>query len=148
MNTSRYAYSLNGTDWRGEFATRKDARLAAMAEVKTMDDPPREVYVGKLSPTDPQATGHALAIIKSINQRLELSGKSVFLTDMKVNQVAELDQEIAATIVNWLRKHNLAPAPCVSGISEYPVPLPAAVKSGGPDTEVRDLGIGQWVGDF
>jgi hypothetical protein len=147
VNTSKYAYSLNGTDWRGEFGTRKEARLAAMAAAGEMCEPPREVYVGKLTPSNRHTSGHALNLIRAINQRTELSGKSVYLTGMKVDQVEELDRELANVIDLWLKKHALEPAPSVSGISEYPVPLPAGVKSG-PSDEVVDLGVSGWIGDF
>jgi len=145
--TANYAYSLNGTDWRGQFSSRKDARVAALAQAKQMEQPPTEVFVGKLSTSDAHTTGHALAIIKAINQRTELSGKSVYLTGVKVEQVADLDRELAATIERWLRNNKLEPSPSVSGISEYPVPTPATVKSKGND-EVSEMGTGQWVGDF
>ena len=143
---SRYAYSLNATDWKGEFASRKEARLAAMAAVRELEQPPGEVFVGKLTPSDAHTSGHALALIRAINQRTELSGKSVYLTGMKVDQVQELDRQIEATIEAWLKKHKLEPAPSVSGISEYPVPLPTSVKTG-PSDEVMELGESRWAGD-
>jgi len=138
---------VNATDWRGEFASRKEARIAGLAAAKQMERPPGEIYVGKLSTSDSHSTGHALSIIKAINQRSELSGKSVYLTGMKVEQVADLDRELAATIERWLRNNKLEPSPSVSGISEYPVPLPSSVKSG-PSNEVSDLGVGRWNGDL
>jgi hypothetical protein len=146
VNT-RYAFSLNGTDWRGEFASRKEARAAAISIARDLEQPPATVYVGKLSATDGQITGHALPVIKAINQRTELSGKPVYLTGMKIDQVAELDKELAATLDRWLKKYKLEPAASVSGISEYPLPSPVSVKSG-PSDEVKDLGVSRWVGDF
>ena len=146
--TTNYAYSLNGPDWRGQFSSRKDARVAALAAARQMEQPPTEVFVGKLTPTNAHTTGHSLAIIKSINQRTELSGKSVYLTGVKVEQVADLDRELAATIERWLRNNKLEPSPSVSGISEYPVPMPETVKSKGND-EVSEMGTTpQWVGEF
>jgi len=136
----RYAYSLNGTDWRNNFATRKEARQAALDAVKNEIDPPREIYVGQIVPADPQATGHGRYVVREINRRADAAGVGEYLNALKLEQVEELDREVANVVVHWLLKHHLEPTNyTVNAISEYPVPMPLAVKSP-PGNEVTELG--------
>jgi hypothetical protein len=140
MNTKRYAYSLNGSDWRGNFNSRKEARQAALDAVKEQTEPAREVYVGQMIPADPQASGHARNIIREINRRADAAGVGDYLSGLKVDQVEDLDREVANVIFHWLLRHRLEPTNfTVNAISEYPVPLPPEVRTG-PTDEVADLG--------
>lgn len=136
----RYAYSLNGTDWRESFATRKEARQAALDAAKNEIDSPREVWVGQIVTADPQASGHGRYVIREINRRADAAGVGEYLNALKLEQVEELDREIANVIVHWLLKHHLEPTNyTVNAISEYPVPMPQAVKSPA-ENEVADIG--------
>lgn len=137
---SGYTYSLNGTEWTGEFKTRKDARAAAMEAAHQQSEVPGEVYVGKIVAADPQITRHAASIIREMHGRADRMGVSQYLTGLKIEQVRDLDQALANTLGHWLDQYNLRPTQfSVESISEYPVPAPSAVKQ--PESkEVNDLG--------
>jgi hypothetical protein len=142
MATTKYAYSLTGDrhDYTGGFATRREARAAGMEALKQLSNPPSTVYVARVSPADPQTTGHARTVLREMTRRGDASGVSNYLAGLKVDQVADLDKELSAAILNWLLKHHLEPkAFKVDAVSEYPVPLVPEVQSG-PTNEVHDLG--------
>jgi hypothetical protein len=138
--SKRFAYSLNGNDWAGDFATRKEARLAAMEAAREQAELPATVYVGVVIPADPQITGHARDLINRINARAEAAGTGEYLNALKVDQVEDLNKELTAVLMGWLNRHKLQPTSFnVNAISEYPVPLPPTVKST-PNDEVADIG--------
>src|SRR4051794_19956135 len=126
----RYAFSLNGSDWRGSFATRKEARQAALDATRDQIEPAREVYVGQIVSADPQAAGHARYVIREINRRADAAGIGEYLSGLKIEQLEELDRDLANVIVHWLLRHKLEPTNfTINAISEYPVPLPPTVTS-------------------
>jgi hypothetical protein len=138
--SKRYAYSLNGNDWAGDFPTRKEARLAALEAARELSELPATVFVGVVVPADPQVTGHARELIDRINARAESAGTGEYLNALKVDQVEDLNKELAAVLTGWLNRHKLQPTSFnVNAISEYPVPLPPTVKFA-PNDEVADIG--------
>jgi hypothetical protein len=146
--TKRFAYSLNGNDWAGDFSSRKEARLAALEAARSLDELPATVFVGAVIAADPQIAGHARELVGRINSRAESAGTGEYLNSLKVEQVEDLDREITGVLQNWLVKHKLLPTSFhVNAISEYPVPLPPTVTSG-PSDEVRDIGQNRDVQNF
>ena len=148
--TPKYAFSITGDlqDFQGSFGTRREARAAALEAIRLQPAPPTAVYVGRLVPANPQTSGHARGVIREMSRRGDASGLGNYLVGLKVEQVADLDRELSATIANWLLTHRLEPKACkVEAVSEYPVPAVPQVKSG-PSDEVHDLGEMRTVGDL
>src|SRR4051812_40725951 len=130
--TPKYAYSITGDyqDYQGSFATRREARAAGLEALKLQPNPPTTVYVGRVVPANPQTSGHARTVVREMTRRGDVHGLSNYLVGLKVEQVAELDKELSATIANWLLKHRLEPKTFkVEAISEYPVPTVPQVKA-------------------
>jgi hypothetical protein len=137
---TRYAYSLNGSDWTGEFKTRKDARHVALEAAKTGQEVPGVVYVGKIVTADAQTRGHAQNLVWEMSDRANRMGTSNYLVGLKVEQMQDLEHALARTLGEWLDRNNLRPTHyTVEAISEYPVPMPSEVKQH-YNGEVVDLG--------
>lgn len=137
---TRYAFSLNGSDWTGEFNARKDARAAAMIEAHRQAETPGVVYVGKIVPAEAQASRHADVIVHEMSARAERAGVSGYLDSIKTDQLRDLDQALTKTISDWLDRNKLRPTQfSVQAISEYPVPAASAVAQPS-EKEISDLG--------
>lgn len=146
----KYAYSLTGDpqDYQGSFASRREARAAALDALKSLPTPPTTVFVARVVPANPQTTGHARNVIREMSRRGDGFGLDNYLIGLKVDQVSDLDKELSATIANWLLKHHLEPKSFkVDAVSEYPVPTVPQVKSG-PLDEVQDIGEPRTVTDL
>ena len=142
--STNYAYSLTGesNDYHGSYTNRRDARAAALEALKQMHlpNPPTTVFVGRMVPADPQVKGHAREVIREMTRRGDVFGLSNYLVGLTVEQVSDLDRELAGTVSSWLTKHHLEPkAFKIEAVSEYPVPTVRQVESG-PLDEVHDLG--------
>jgi hypothetical protein len=137
---TRYAYSLNSSNWTGEFNTRKDARAAAIDVAHRQPETPGVVYVGKIIPADSQTARHAQTVIKEMSDRAKIAGVNNYLSGLTPEQISDLDQALTQTLDSWLMFHRLRPTHfAVQAISEYPVPAPPAVHQS-PTKEVSDLG--------
>jgi hypothetical protein len=137
---TRYAFSLNSSDWIGEFKTRKDARAAAIDVAHRQPETPGVVYVGKIIPADSQTARHAQTVIKEMSDRAKIAGVNNYLSGLKPEQIRDLDQALTQTLESWLHFHGLSSTQfAVQAISEYPVPAPAAIHQS-PTKEVSDLG--------
>lgn len=148
--TPKYAYSLTGDpqDYHGSFTSRREGRAAALDALKSLPSPPTTVYVGRVVPADPQTTGHARDVVRDMSRRGEVFGLDNYLSGLKVDQLADLDKELSATIANWLLRHHLEPKSFrVEAISEYPVPTVPQVKSTAAD-EVHDIGEPRMMTDL
>lgn len=138
----KYAYSLTGDtqDYHGSYPSRREARTAGLEALKVLPNPPTTIFVGRIAPADPQTTGHARTVIREMTRRGDVFSLDNYLVGLKIEQVADLDKELSATIMNWLLKHHLEPKSFkVDSVSEYPVPLVPQVNSG-PLDEVHDIG--------
>jgi hypothetical protein len=149
---AKYAFSLTGDvqDYQGSFPTRREARAAALEALKQLQsiNPPTTVFVARVVPADPQTKNHARNVLREMTRRGDAAGLTNYVAGLKVDQVADLDRELSATIANWLLKHHLEPKTFrVEAISEYPVPTVPQVKSG-PLDEVQDLGEARTIADF
>ena len=137
---TRYTYSLNSSDWTGEFKTRKDARAAAIDAAYRLPETPGVVYVGKIIPADTQTSRHAQTVIKEMNDRAKSAGISNYLSNLKPDQIRDLDQALTQTLDSWLTRQHLGSAQfSVQAISEYPVPAAASVHQS-TEKEIGDLG--------
>ena len=141
MQTDKpYAYSFDRETFQGAFATREQAADAGLRAAQQQMNNVPSVFVGKRVAIDPQADGHADAIARSMRQRmLASSGDAGYLAAANEHVLADLDAQLAATIVGWLTRHELVPAAKVKSISEYPLPT---VHAHGPsrDDEVQLMG--------
>lgn len=125
---TKYTFSLNGSDWQGEFKTRSDARSAAIDAAHQQAETPGVVYVGKIVPADPQTNHHATAIVRAMHDRATQLGVNHYLQSLRPEQIQELDAGISQTLQTWLQRQNLLPTQfSVKAISEYPVRNPAGV---------------------
>ena len=143
--SAKFAYSLNGENFVGSFASREEAKSAALAKSCGMVDPPVSVFVGKMFDGDPQATGHADEVIDSIRRRVcEADGADAgrLFGRLADSQVRDLDGALARAITAWMDKNNLMPAPKkMAAISEHTVPMPHREPSPVMADEVHDLGV-------
>lgn len=149
--SAQFAYSLNGENYLGTFASRETAKSAAMAKASGMIDPPATVWVGERCDARAHVAGHAWQVISAMRNRAwETTGDeaNTFLARITDAQVQELDADIARAISAWLEKYHLTPCETkLSAISEHPVPMPhRGLGAANPDAaqagdEVHDLGV-------
>ncbi|HEY1684025.1 MAG TPA: hypothetical protein VGG19_04630 [Tepidisphaeraceae bacterium] len=137
---TRYTFSLNGSDWTGEYTSRPDARAAAINAAHRQTQPPGVVYVGKIIPADPQSAHHAELLTRTMSERAARAGVNQYLSGLKPDQLRDLDQALSQTLDSWLDRHHLRPTQFgVQAISEYPVPT-APLVTQPSEKEVSDLG--------
>ena len=144
----RYAYSYNGEDYTGSFATPEEAVAEAARRSEGLSSPPTEIYVGVIVHADPQTTDHAEHIVESMNRRAHVDygdAASRYLLNISKEQVAELDRDIAKTILAWLERNKLMPTFVkVQGIQQYPVPYPGfTANKTETNNEVNEIGVGE-----
>lgn len=142
----KFAYSYDREDYTGRFDTAEAALAEAIRNSEGLASPPTEIFVGQLVEADPQAHDHAQALIDAMSQRAHVDfGDPArrYLKKLPKKLVKELDDALAATILDWLKRNNLMPTWVqVQGIREYPVPVPSSKSRRGQadPTEVYDLG--------
>jgi hypothetical protein len=146
MNSGKYAYSLNGTNYIPGFASRKEAREAAMDAARKYPYLPQTVFVAKIVPGDPRAAGHAQRILDTMAEQVREDADvgeagNTYLSNVTPDQVNELDDAIEKTVVGWLKKHDLMPGFfTVEAISEHPVPIESRKVESVGANEVHDIG--------
>lgn len=125
---NKYAYSFDREDYIGAYDTPEQAFNDAVNRAEELSNPPTEIYIGTIVQADPQATDHAEQIIDSMNRRAHVEfGASAarYLKKVPAEQVKELDEALAGTILAWLKKHNHMPSFVrVREIHQVPVPYP------------------------
>ncbi len=143
---ARYAYSLNGENYTGAFASREEALDAALADAR---DPlklePQSVFVARRVEADPHAAGHARTLLREMAWQAhdEVGAPAAnYLQQLRHDQIAELDGAIETVLYDWLRKHDLLPTFFkAEGISEHPVPpLPSMNGDSSDSREVHQVG--------
>ena len=143
---ARFAYSLNGENYTGSFATREQALDAALTDAR---DPlklePQTVFVARRVEADPHAAGHARSVLREMAwQAHDEVGASAanYLQQLRQDQISELDGAIENVLYEWLRKHELLPTYFkAEGISEHPVPpLPSIYGKASDSREVHQVG--------
>ena len=147
-----YAYSFDRETFSGTFATRQEAYDAAIAKASGMEDMPSEIFVGERIAADPQTSGHACDLIKSMARRARAAGgegADEYLRRVTDQQEAELDEAIEQTILAWLKKHEMMPTfSTVKAISEFPIPAlsgsPDAGLVGADEKEVTEIGTSDY----
>jgi len=139
---ARYAYSLNGENYTGAFATREQALDAALNDAR---DPlklePQTVFVARRVEADPHAAGHARSVLREMAWQAhdEVGAPAAnYLQQLRQDQIQELDGAIENVLYEWLRKHELLPTYFkAEGISEHPVPPLPSVN--GKAIEIREV---------
>jgi hypothetical protein len=143
---ARYAYSLNGENYTGTFATREQALDAALADAR---DPlklePQSVFIARRVEADPHAAGHARTVLREMAWQAhdEVGAPAAnYLQQLRQEQINELDGAIETVLYDWLRKHELLPTFFkAEGISEHPVPpLPSMNGKASDAREVHQVG--------
>jgi hypothetical protein len=121
-----YSFSLDRQVWTGRFSSRKQAAEAAIAHAIQQATPPETVYVGQRVDPDLRAYGHAQALVDTIRRRVrEDNGDTAegFLAQVSPKQIADLDRALEATIIDWLKRHDLDPKWArIEAVGEYPIP--------------------------
>jgi hypothetical protein len=124
----QYAYSLNGENWTGAFATREAALSAAIQKCSGAADPPGTVFVGELATVGGLTDHLGKGIVQEMRNRATvrgLDGASRFLRSVSRLQLEELDGELEQAVVAWLQRHKLAPESTkIEAISEHALPMP------------------------
>jgi hypothetical protein len=143
---ARFAYSLNGENYTGSFATREQALDAALTDAR---DPlklePQTVFVARRVEADPHAAGHARSVLREMAWQAhdEVGAPAAnYLQQLRQDQIKELDGAIENVLYEWLRKHELLPTYFkAEGISEHPVPpLPSMNGKASDSREVHQVG--------
>jgi len=145
----KFAYSLNGSEYTGQFATRGAAETAAIDAARRSPAAPATVYVGRMVGPDTMAGGHARAVLANMIARAREQAADDgdgYLANVSKSQTDELDAALENSILGWLAKHELLPTYFrVESISEHTVPLASAKKNSAAEGEVYDLGLGRSV---
>jgi hypothetical protein len=143
---ARYAYSLNGENYTGAFATREQALDAALTAARDpLELEPQTVFVARRVEADPHAAGHARTVLREMAWQAhdEVGAPATnYLQHLKQDQIDELDGAIENVLYQWLRKHELLPTYFkAEGISEHPVPpLPSMNGKASDSREVHQVG--------
>jgi hypothetical protein len=151
----QFAYSLNGEDYCGAFASREAALETAFAAARRVAEPPLSVFVGRTVATAPKSDGHARGVLSEMAAaaRQEVGDANLrYLANLTSEQVEDLDCKLAGTIRVWLNTNLLAPTFYrVQSISEHAVPSePENHLYAETPSEVHEIGVGQAValGEF
>lgn len=146
----KFVYSLNGSEYSGNFDTREAAEAAGLEAARRRDPLPETVYVGRAVALDSMAGGHARAVLSHMAARASeqtADNRNRYLAHVSKAQSEELDAALENAILGWQAKHHLLPAGFrVESISQQAVPNPPAKRSRGGESEVFDLGVGDSVG--
>lgn len=130
---ARYAYSLNGENYTGAFATRDLALAAAFEAARDPMNtaPPQTVYIGRRVEADPHAAGHAKTLLREMAWQAhdEVGAPAAsYLHQLPEDKIKDLDVALEKVLYEWLRRHDLLPTYFkVEGMSEHPVPQPPAI---------------------
>jgi hypothetical protein len=144
---NRFAYSLNGENYTGDFASRDHALAAALDAAR---DPlnlaqPQTVFVARRVDPDAHTAGHARTILRAMAWQAhdEVGAPAAnYLHQLSDDLIAELDGAVDHVVSDWLRRHDLlAKYFTVEGISEHPVPPPPSVNGRAQESrEVHQVG--------
>jgi hypothetical protein len=141
----KYAYSLNGEHFSGNYSTRDEALTAAIDAARRAENSPTSVYVGRRVPADPKATGHARAILSNMAARAREEfgdAGSSYLTKLSKHQIENLDKSLELVILGWLEHNELIPTfSKVEAIGEYSVPRPVSQYTSDEYREVHEIGV-------
>lgn len=143
---SKYAYSYDREDYTGQYNTPEEAFADAVRKSEGLASPPTTIYIGQVTPGDPQVDDHAEQVIQSMNSRAHVDfgdAASRYLLNVTPQQRRQLDQALAGTIRLWLQENDLMPRFVrVHGVREYPVNTPSGmVRQGDNGQEVGELGV-------
>jgi len=126
---ARYAYSLNGENYLGAFTTREEALAAGLKDAHEQLTPPLSIFIGRRVEADPHIAGHARTLLREIAWQAHDevgSPAAQYLNHVNDQAIAELDRDLEAVLLTWLRRHDMLPKFFnVDGIAEYPVPMPS-----------------------
>ncbi|MGD0463744.1 MAG: hypothetical protein ABSB74_14755 [Tepidisphaeraceae bacterium] len=142
--SDKFAYSLNGEEYRGVFASRQEAVSEALEAARRCSDAPPTVYVGRRVAADSKATGHARAVLANMAARAREEfgdAASSYLTGLSKQQLQDLDESLELVVLGWLQRNGLTPTFFkVEAIGEYSVPRSTAERSGEQQGEVHEIG--------
>jgi hypothetical protein len=145
-----FAYSFDRETFFGSFDSRAAAFDAAVRRAGELNNQVDQVYIGLRVPGDPQASGHARELIKTLRTRAaaargEGEGDDAYLANVTSEQMRDLDGAIETTILRWLQNYRLMPTFYrVEAISEHPIPTAASITQSTREREVQDLGESQY----
>jgi hypothetical protein len=138
---NRFSYSFDRETFQGDFATREQAVAAGFKAADELGGAVEAVYVGKKQPVNPMADHHAEDVVRGMRRRmLEKTGEANYLAGANEHVLADLDASIEASIVDWLARHQLAPAPKLTALSEHPLPTVPAHAADTRRDEVKLIG--------
>lgn len=149
---ARYAYSFDGENFQGNYATRQEAATAGFARAARFDSPVTSIFVGARIDGDDQSKGHAPAVVKQMQRAAARDNDEQgddYLGHLSAEQMKDLDGVIAVAIRDWLVRHELRPTWFrVEGITEHSLPSNgAAALTREPGSEVAP-GIGQHYSQY
>lgn len=123
--TGQFGFSFDRETYRGSYASRQAALLAATEELKRREDLPAGIYIGQWCEPDLQSDHHAEPVVQAMRDRWRQSaGEEKFLDKPTEQQLADLDYDLDRVIRQWLAKHSLLPRPTrVRAVSEHAIPL-------------------------
>jgi hypothetical protein len=140
-HVNRFAYSFDRETFQGDFATREQAVVAGFKAAEELGAAVDAVYVGKKQAVNPLADHHAEDVVRGMRRRmLEKTGEANYLAAANEHVLADLDASIEASIVDWLTRHQLTPAPKLTALSEHPLPMVSASAAESRRDEMKLLG--------
>lgn len=142
----QFAYSFDRFSFTGSFPSREKALEAAIEHGRQLGGV-GTIYVAIRVPGDPQASGHAEAVIKSMARRAHTEAgdpASTYLKRVNDQQEAELDDMLRDAILSWLGRQELGPIFFeIKSVSEHQIPTSRQVQCGSDD-EVRQVGLSEY----
>jgi hypothetical protein len=147
--SDKYAYSLNGDQYRGAFSSRAEATQEAIAAARRAEDTPQSVFVGRVVPASAKADGHARAVISHMAARAREEfgdAASQYLANLSKAQIEELDGALELVVLGWLQQHELIPNFFkVEAIGEISVPTVHSDERAEIEyREVQEIGSGEY----
>lgn len=142
----KYAFSLNGEHYRGNFDSREEAVAEALEAAHRSPDVPQTVFVGRRVPGDSKASGHARAVLAHMAARAREQfgdAASNYLVGVNKLQIDSLDGMLETVILGWLERNDLTPTFFkMEAIGEYPVPVISTARAASEAEEVHEIGGG------
>ena len=143
--SATYCYSFDRETFTGSYESRQEAFKAAVMKAAETDPSITSLYIGERVAGDPQACGHARAVVEAMRQRARRVGgddADAYMAQVTPQQLQDLDGAIEQVILRWQQLHQLKPSfSKITAVSEHPMPMVSGVAaSNGDSSEVGELG--------
>ena len=138
--TRSYAYSFDREAYIGRYASRDEARAAAVSALRNRRVPPDGLYVARRVTPDLHVEGLSETVVDALRDAFGRDRDPDRLDRIDDDDLSDLDAALAHTVRAWLLRRDLVRDPEeFEAISEHPLPIVKHVRQ--PETlEVGPLG--------